>query len=114
MKAVLILAVLVCAAFATRAPMFGKPKFITKEELKQYDGKNEGLPVYLAIKGKVSMKIHLINSCVCEIFDVTAGKKHYGPEGGYGYFSGKDASRAFVSGCFNDDCPDPANLEGIR
>lgn len=94
--------------------MFGKPKFITKEELKQYDGKNTDLPLYLAIKGKVLI-LNLINfNNAYQIFDVTAGSKHYGPEGGYGYFSGKDASRAFVSGCFHDDCPDPSNLEGMR
>lgn len=27
----------------------------------------------------------------------------YGPGGGYGFFSGRDAARAFVSGCFSED-----------
>lgn len=27
----------------------------------------------------------------------------YGPGGGYGFFSGRDATRAFVTGCFQED-----------
>jgi len=27
----------------------------------------------------------------------------YGPGGAYGFFSGKAAARAFVTGCFKDD-----------
>ncbi|KAJ0807086.1 putative cytochrome b5-like heme/steroid binding domain-containing protein [Helianthus annuus] len=34
------------------------------------------------------------------VFDVTKGKSHYGKGGGYNHFSGRDASRAFVSGNF--------------
>lgn len=48
-----------------------------------------GLPIYIAINGSV--------------FDVSASPQTYGPGGGYGFFSGKDAARAFVSGCFRED-----------
>ncbi|KAJ3138521.1 hypothetical protein HK100_012485 [Physocladia obscura] len=70
------------AAFATSAPVTtptspndihktsggsgGKRKLVTltEAELRQYDGSDPAKPVYVAINGKV--------------YDVTAGKKHYG------------------------------------
>ncbi|EER95310.1 hypothetical protein BDA96_01G495100 [Sorghum bicolor] len=63
-----------------------KPRLWTVEELSPYNGTNEGLPILLAILGSV--------------FDVTKGRSHYGPGGGYHHFTGRDASRAFVSGNF--------------
>ncbi|KAI8835038.1 cytochrome b5-like heme/steroid binding domain-containing protein, partial [Chytriomyces cf. hyalinus JEL632] len=60
---------------------------LTTEELRQYDGKDPNKPVYLAINGRV--------------YDVTAGReKYYGPDGGYNFFSGVDAARAYITGCF--------------
>jgi hypothetical protein len=43
------------------------PEF-TREELSQYNGKDDSTPLYLGIKGL--------------IFDVSAGRSHYGPNGG--------------------------------
>ena len=62
----------------------GKPnkkrrKVFTAEELKVYDGRTKGKGPYLALLGQV--------------FDVSKGAQHYGPGGGYAFFSGKDASR---------------------
>lgn len=34
------------------------------------------------------------------MFDVTKGARNYGPGGAYHFFAGRDASRAFVTGCF--------------
>ena len=59
-------------------------KEFTADELAQYDGSDLSKPIYLAINGKV--------------FDVSAGPKYYGKGGSYGYFSGKDASRAYITG----------------
>ena len=56
----------------------------TATELAQYDGDDPSKPVYLALMGKV--------------FDVSAGAKYYGKGGSYAYFSGKDASRAYITG----------------
>jgi predicted heme/steroid binding protein len=60
--------------------------YLTPEKLAKYDGTDPKLPIYLAIRGR--------------IYDVTAGAQHYGPGGGYSFFAGKDASRAYVTGCF--------------
>ena len=45
--------------------------------------------MYLAILGRV--------------YNVDKGRKHYGQGGGYHFFAGKDASRAFVSGDFTPE-----------
>lgn len=34
------------------------------------------------------------------VFDVSKGRRFYGPKGTYHVFVGKDASRAFATGCF--------------
>ena len=34
---------------------------------------------------------------------MSANRRIYGPGGGYGFFAGKDAARAFVTGCFKED-----------
>ncbi|KAF9560387.1 hypothetical protein EC968_006230 [Mortierella alpina] len=59
---------------------------LTQKELALYDGSDPTKNIYLAIKG--------------EVFDVTAGRPYYGKGGGYSFFSGKDASRAYTTGCF--------------
>ncbi|CAM9693545.1 unnamed protein product [Scytosiphon promiscuus] len=41
-------------------------------------------------------------SILGEVYDVSKGKKHYGKGGAYAGFTGKDASRAFVSGDFSE------------
>lgn len=64
-----------------------KTPVLTKAELAQYTGK-DGSRIYLAILG--------------EVFDVTKGSKHYGEGGGYHFFTGRDATRAFVSGDFKE------------
>ena len=64
-------------------------KILTKEDLKKYDG-SEGSPgIYLAMLGQV--------------FDVSKAPQFYGPNGGYGFFAGRDASRAFVTGDFEEE-----------
>lgn len=41
-------------------------------------------------------------SILGEVFDVSKGAKHYGKGGPYEGFTGKDASRSFVSGDFSE------------
>lgn len=46
------------------------------------------------------------------VFDVSANKLTYGPGGSYHFFAGRDATRAYVTGCFLDDLtPDLRGVE---
>ncbi|EXJ94917.1 hypothetical protein A1O1_00035 [Capronia coronata CBS 617.96] len=65
------------------------PLLLTPEQLALYNGTDPKKPIYLAINGT--------------IFDVSAGRHTYGPGGSYEVFAGRDASRAFVTGCFLED-----------
>ncbi|KAG8969981.1 hypothetical protein FRC03_012434 [Tulasnella sp. 419] len=58
----------------------------TESQLAKYDGTDPEKPIYLAING--------------DVYDVTVGRHTYGPGGSYHIFAGKDAARAFVTGCF--------------
>ena len=66
--------------------------------MKKYDGSNPDLPIYLAINGT--------------IYDVSLGRKHYGPGGSYHFFAGADASRAFVTNCFKEDIT--SDMRGVE
>eukprot|EP00794_Sanderia_malayensis_P013747 gene13747-15183_t len=74
--------------------MFGagnaNEKLFTKEELAKYGALVTTTDkIYLAILGKV--------------FDVSAGKRHYGKGGSYSFFTGIDGTKAFVTGDFNKE-----------
>ncbi|CAJ1393493.1 unnamed protein product [Effrenium voratum] len=60
----------------------------TLQELALHDGESRERPLLLAILG--------------EVYDVGPGERFYGPGEGYHVFAGKDASRAFTTGQFND------------
>ncbi|KAG2235723.1 hypothetical protein INT48_009138 [Thamnidium elegans] len=60
----------------------------TDAELAQYDGTDRTKPIYLAIDG--------------DVYDVSQGAGWYGKGGSYHHFAGKDAARAYVTGCFED------------
>ncbi|WVF66585.1 hypothetical protein IAT40_001325 [Kwoniella sp. CBS 6097] len=65
-----------------------KMREFTPLQLSRFDGRgeNEDRPVYLAIDGVV--------------YDVTANRRIYGKGGSYNMMAGRDASRAFTTGCF--------------
>ncbi|KAN0106782.1 cytochrome b5 [Hyaloscypha variabilis] len=70
----------------------------TDADLRFYDGTDPTKPILLAINGT--------------IYDVSNGRKHYGPGGSYHLFAGADASRGFVTGCFDTDrTPDMRGVE---
>ena len=49
-------------------------KLFSQEDLRTYDGSDSDRGIYLAILGSV--------------YDVSSGRKHYGPDGSYSFFSG--------------------------
>ncbi|KAJ9586268.1 hypothetical protein L9F63_020088, partial [Diploptera punctata] len=57
-------------------------KDFTVQELKKYDGTGSDGRILVAVNGKV--------------FDVTKGKRFYGPGGPYSAFGGRDASRGLA------------------
>ena len=65
------------------------PLLLTDQQLSLYNGSDPNLPVYLALNGT--------------IYDVSAGRRIYGPGGSYNVFAGKDAARGFITGCFAED-----------
>ncbi|WFD44636.1 hypothetical protein MPSI1_003306 [Malassezia psittaci] len=58
----------------------------TMDRLMVYNGDREDLPILLSIKG--------------DVFDVSAGRLHYSQGSPYHNLAGRDASRAFTTGCF--------------
>lgn len=60
-----------------------KKQDMTLEQLRKYDGHDEDGRVCIAVNGK--------------IFDVTKGKKFYGPGGPYQAFAGRDATRGLAT-----------------
>ncbi|KAI9887102.1 MAG: hypothetical protein M1823_001092 [Watsoniomyces obsoletus] len=74
------------------------PIQLTPQELSLYNGTDPKIPIYLAINGS--------------IYDVSASPSFYGPGGSYHFFAGKEGTRAFVTGCFEEDItPDLRDVE---
>ncbi|POR37858.1 Membrane steroid-binding protein 2 [Tolypocladium paradoxum] len=80
-----------------KAKMSG-PAYLTLEELSAFDGRDPAKPLYLAINGT--------------IYDVSNGRRMYGPGGSYSVFAGCDAARAYVTGCFAEDRT--ADMRGVE
>ncbi len=73
-------------------PLYSKSgvRLVTINELKAHGSDGPLRPLWLAILGRV--------------YDVDrAYDTHYGPNGGYNFFTGIDGSNAFVTGEFNDE-----------
>ncbi|XP_054716023.1 membrane-associated progesterone receptor component 1-like [Uloborus diversus] len=80
-----------------------KRRDMTYTELKKYDGTGEDGRVCVAVNGKV--------------FDVTKGKRFYGPGGPYASFAGRDATRClamFSVEVTSDDYDDLSDLNSMQ
>jgi predicted heme/steroid binding protein len=66
--------------------------------LSLYNGTDITLPLYVVVNGTV--------------FDVSANRVIYGPGGNYNFFAGRDATRAFVTGCFEEDLT--SDMRGVE
>ncbi|KPM44255.1 hypothetical protein AK830_g2244 [Neonectria ditissima] len=82
----------------TRSLPQDPPIYLTPDELANFDGTDTEKPLYISLNHT--------------IFDVSNGRRIYGPGGSYSVFAGRDASRAFVTGCFADDRT--ADLRGVE
>ncbi|KAG9281741.1 neuferricin [Astyanax mexicanus] len=71
------------------SPAVDPGRLLHQQELSQYSAAEPSKGLYLSLLGRV--------------FDVGKGRKHYGPQGGYRFFTGRDASKAFVTGDFTED-----------
>jgi predicted heme/steroid binding protein len=74
------------------------PISLTDDELSAYDGSDPLKPIYVGLDG--------------QIYDVSKAKSTYGPGGSYSFFAGRDAARAFLTGCFKDDLT--GDLRGVE
>lgn len=75
------------------------PLQLTPSQLLLHDGRSyPELPIYLALNAS--------------IYDVSASPHLYGPGGSYHFFAGRDATRAFVTGCFDQDLT--GDLRGVE
>ena len=73
---------------------------LTDAQLREYDGSDTSKPLYLAINGT--------------IFDVSAGRGFYGPGGHYGHFAGRDATRAWVTECWDTEDQLTHDMRGVE
>ena len=71
---------------------------MTVNELAAYDGTDPEKPIYLGLNGT--------------IYDVSAGRRMYGPGAPYHAFAGADAARGFITGCYKADRT--ADLRGVE
>ncbi|GBC13049.1 membrane-associated progesterone receptor component 1 [Rhizophagus irregularis DAOM 181602=DAOM 197198] len=65
----------------------------TPKQLREYDGRTPQTKIYMGVCGKV--------------YDVSRGRNFYGPDGPYGNFAGRDASRGLAKNSFEMDVLTP-------
>ena len=72
----------------------------TASELEEFGSGLDGQPILIALFGRV--------------YDVSAGKKFYGPDGHYHVFAGHDVTYALSTGCFRDyECVENRSVQEL-
>ncbi|OBZ71833.1 Membrane steroid-binding protein 1 [Grifola frondosa] len=61
-------------------------RLFSEQMLAKFDGSDPGKPLYIAIDG--------------DVYDVSSNRATYGPGGSYHIMAGRDAARAYGTGCF--------------
>ncbi|CDO74130.1 hypothetical protein BN946_scf185043.g180 [Trametes cinnabarina] len=61
-------------------------RLFSESQLAQFDGSDPTKPLYIAIDG--------------DVYDVSSNRATYGPGGSYHMMAGRDAARAYGTGCF--------------
>jgi predicted heme/steroid binding protein len=74
-------------------------KTLTEAELRAFDGSDPDTPIYLAINGT--------------IYDVSISPSFYGPGGHYHHFVGRDATRAWLTECWDEPAQLTWRLDGL-
>lgn len=78
----------------------GQQLSLSDTDLRPYDGSDSSKPIYLAINGT--------------IYDVSASPAFYGPGGAYHHFAGRDASRAWVTECWDSEDQLTWRMDGLE
>jgi len=78
----------------------GQKLSLTEAELRAYDGTDNSKPIYLAIDST--------------IYDVSTSPAFYGPGGHYHHFTGRDATRAWVSECWDAEDQLTWRMDGLE
>ena len=72
------------------------------EELRSLSGTRLFTRNELAAHGPHGPLKPILLSVLGRVYDVSKGPEYYGPNGGYNFFAGRDGSRAYVTGEFNE------------
>lgn len=91
---------LLLVGFASLTAFGKKQLHLTETELRSFDGTDETKPIYLAIDGT--------------IYDVSASPTFYGPGGHYHHFVGRDATRAWVTECWDSADQLTWRMDGVE
>lgn len=78
----------------------GQQLELSDQQLRAHDGSDASEPIYLAINGT--------------IYDVSASPTFYGPGGSYYHFAGRDATRAWVTECWDSDDQLTWRMDGVK
>lgn len=97
---VFLLAVLATCTLLLRVRAAEGHLRVQERDLREYDGTDNSKPIYLAINGT--------------IFDVSASPAFYGPGGHYHHFVGRDATRGWLTECWDSEDQLTWRMDGVE